>query len=81
MNLYKTSDIQIAAVLLAAGHRMLSRSTVPGEGGRRPKLLFHFESTLDLEDTIFDFTNNELRLNPREVLTRLRELKSLVHAI
>lgn len=78
---YSTSDIHIAATLLALGHPISQTTRSQEQFGRRPKAIFHFDDSAEVRTAILSYTNDSLQLNPRELFSRLRELKSLVHNI
>lgn len=75
---YKTSDIHVAAALLAIGHRLISVERMHSPGSRQ-KAFFCFEETPELKEDVLNYMNDDLEVAPRPLFTRLRELKSMVH--
>lgn len=77
---YSSSDIHIAATLLATGNQMsIPPTRSQQQYGSRAKAVFHFADTKELREVILGYTNGSIKVNPRELFARLRELKSLVH--
>lgn len=78
---YSTSDIHIAAALMGLDFPLSETTRTQENLGRRPRAVFHFADSEDVRRAVMDYTNDELRVNPRILFGRLRELKSLVHNI
>ena len=76
---YRSSDIHVAATLLVLGHEIQMTTRDGGQFGGRAKAVFHFEESDKLRQDLLGYTNNSLRLSPRDLFSRLRELKSLCH--
>lgn len=79
---YSTSDIHVASTLLTLGHTMSASPTRSQQQfGVRAKAVFHFTDSKEVKTAAIDYTNGTLRVNPRELFSRLRELKSLVQNV
>lgn len=79
---FSTSDIQIAATLLAIGINMDSPPTVSQKNvGTKARAVFHFPKSTETDAAVVGYTNNTLKASPRELFARLRELKSMVFNI
>ena len=76
---YSTSDIQIAATLLALGHEMLDTTRSQEQFGKRPRAVLHFVDTEDLRLDVLGYTNDNIQASPRQLFSRLRDLKSSCH--
>jgi len=77
--LYSTSDIQVSATLIAVGHELVDTTRSQHRIGVPAKAVFHFTDSEDLKKSIFGYTNNTLKVAPRDLFARFRELKSFVH--
>lgn len=73
---YVTSNIDMAATLIALGHKFIGlRVTKPAEGGKA-RLRFAFEHNVIAED-LKKWFNSELRVDPRALLNNLANLRNL----
>jgi len=75
-DIYKTSDIHLAAALLTVGHRFTGVEP-EGTRGRSSRAIFCFEGKDAIQTDVTNYMNDELRASPRELFGRLRELKGL----
>ena len=83
---YRTGDIKLASALLTAGHLLTGFQYTPifdgkdlGQGRRqRTKVLFEFEITDELNQTIAAFNTRSLRVNASLLLDNFHNLKSMV---
>ena len=76
---YSTSDIQVAATLIAMGHELVDTTRSQRQLGMSAKAVFHFNDSEDLRKHLFGYTNNTLKVSPRDLFARFKELKSFVH--
>lgn len=81
MKRFSTSDIQIAAALLAIGLSMHEPTRSAERFGQRPKAVFHFDDTSELREALTAYANDRLLVSARVLLTRLRELKSTAFSV
>lgn len=72
--MFKTSDIHVAAALLAYGEEYIG---VEAEDARNRRAIFKFYLSDTIEDAVKDYMNDKIRLPPRTLFGRLRELKGL----
>ena len=88
-NIYKTGDIELAAVLLTVGfplrgteYRDVKRGRVLPNGKRQTsKVLFVFSFSTQLDSVIRDYISGRLELSASLLLANLRNLKSVVSNI
>jgi len=73
-NIYSTSDLNLATTLSC----LFPIVNINRTDSRRAE--FEFEDTEELNNVIFQYWNNELSLNPREVLSALKEIKNRLYA-
>lgn len=72
---YFTSDLEIAAVLLSKGIKLLS---IDKSNPRRAN--FIFEESPDIHSIVSEFVNGTLRLDPKLVFSSARVLKERIYA-
>ena len=72
---FKTADIQLAAALLTAGCMYIN--TEPDTNSRSHRAFFIFEDQDDMEDLVADYMNDIMKLPPRALFARMRELKGM----
>lgn len=75
-NRYKTTDIEMATVLITLGHKCIELGEKKENRTRR--ILFIFEHNVVKED-LQKWINGELRVEPRSLLNNMADLKNLVH--
>lgn len=73
IELLKTKDLAIAAVLYAGGQKL--DSTEPGNQGQR---FFVFENKPDCESLIQKHYSGDLMINSRQIVDALKTLKSII---
>lgn len=73
IELYKTKDLAIAAVLYASGQKL--DSTEPGSQGQR---FFVFENKLDCESLVQRHYSGDLMIKSRHIVDALKTLKSII---
>ena len=73
IELYKTKDLAIAAVLYASGQKL--DSTEPGNQGQR---FFVFEKKPVCESLIQRHYSGDLMINSRQIVDALKTLKSII---
>jgi hypothetical protein len=74
--MYTTSDIDLAASLMACGHKLTGVLKSPE--GRKGNTLFGFDKDGVKKDVI-RYLNSEITVDARKILTRFRELKNIAH--
>jgi len=72
-----TSDIDMAAMLMSCGHKLLD-TTERREKGRTNKMVFYFKNE-DIKEDILSYTNHTLMIYPRKLFDAYRHLKNLCH--
>lgn len=72
---YETSDYHLAVVLSLLGFKLTS---VDKSGGRRA--VFNFDHDPEITKFVEAFFRDELKLNPRSVLTTARLVKDRLYA-
>lgn len=76
MALYRTSDLQVASVLTCLGHRLEDVSRKGRGVGKSARALFCFLESEKLRKDLLAYSNDEVKLSPRILFARLRDLKS-----
>jgi len=79
--LYKTSDLQTAAVLMCLGHILEDVVRKNKKFGARARAVFCFRKNSSLEEDVLAYQNDEIALSPRVLLGRIRDLKAQAFAI
>ena len=75
---FSSRDIYLASTLITLKYEMVNVSyQVEGER-RNPIGYFEFEKTEELENTVNDFWQGKVRVDPREFMTNMWGLKSMV---
>jgi hypothetical protein len=75
-NRYRTTDIEMATVLISLGHKCVELSEKKENRTRR--ILFIFEHNR-VKDDLRRWINGELSVEPRSLLNNYADLKNLVH--
>lgn len=75
MNIYETSDFQLAITLYTMGYRLI---TV--DKNDMARAVFVFESDEGIDEAASAFFQDDLTLNPRAVLTNSKLVKSRLYA-
>lgn len=75
-NQYRTTDIEMATVLITLGHKCVELKEKKENRTRR--ILFIFEHNLVKSD-LQKWINGELSVEPRGLLNNYADLKNLVH--
>lgn len=75
-NRYRTTDIEMATVLISLGHKCVELGEKKENRTRR--ILFVFEHNRVKED-LRKWINGELSVEPRSLLNNYADLKNLVH--
>jgi hypothetical protein len=78
IRLYKASDLGLASALLSLSFDMLSMEDEIDTRGR-PRKVFLFRDSDDLQEIVNKYWSSELRLEPQKLMTALRSLKSRMH--
>jgi hypothetical protein len=73
---YRTTDIEMATVLISIGHKCIELGEKKENRARR--VLFVFEHD-KVKDDLQKWINGELSVDPRKLLNNLADLKNLVH--
>jgi hypothetical protein len=73
---YITSNIDVAATLIALGHKFTGLKVTKPDGGGKPRVRFTFEHNLISED-LKKWFNGELLVDPRQLLNNLNNLRNL----
>lgn len=73
---YRTSDIEMATVLITLGHRCVD--LVEKRDKKAKRVVFMFEHNKVRAD-LNKWLNGDLRVDPRLLLNNLSDLKNLVH--
>ena len=74
----KVSDLGLASTLLTMGYEIVSMEEET-DAKNRPRKVFNFRDSEELQDNIQKYWNGELRLEPQKLITALRKLKSRIH--
>ena len=77
-DVYSTTDIDTATILKALNYLLVNVASEEGKRGR--KVVFTFKGERIVQD-LLEFLNDDLRLNPRDVLNRFREIKNISHEV
>jgi hypothetical protein len=75
-NRYRTTDIEMATVLISLGHKCVDLGEKKENRTRR--ILFIFEHN-KVKDDLRKWINGELSVEPRSLLNNYADLKNLVH--
>ena len=75
-NKYRTTDIEMAAVLISLGHKCVELGEKKENRTRR--ILFIFEHNI-LKEDLRKWINGELLMEPRALLNNMANLKSMIH--
>lgn len=79
---YRTSDIKLATILITAGHALtgLKYQSINRDDKDRQqcRVLFEFECTEDLNDSILGYMSRALKVDACSLLDNYANLKSLV---
>lgn len=73
---YRTTDMEMATVLITLGHKCIDLGQK--KENRAKRVLFVFEHNR-VKDDLQKWLNGELRVDPRNLLNNLADLKNLVH--
>ena len=74
MSEYSTSDTAVAAALVVSGLPVVSLGQE-----KRGKVLFNFDDTDELKQTMNDFWGHKLMVDPLAYSQQLKQLKGRVH--
>ena len=77
---YRTSDIQMASVLVAVGHSLsdVTEERHPTSRGNSSRSVFVFLND-EVKQTIVEYINRKVQVNARDLLDTFRNLKQLSH--
>lgn len=74
---YPTTSIEIAATLMAVGHKCVDlRLKIEKNNEARVELVFDRN---DVKATLKDWVNGDVKVNARQLLNNLADLKDMVH--
>lgn len=77
---YRTSDIQMASVLVAVGHKLIDVTEEQHQTsrGNSSRSVFVFLND-EVKQTIIEYVNRKVVVNARDLLDTFRNLKQLSH--
>ena len=76
VELYRTTDLHVASVLACLGHRLEDVSRKGRGVGKSARAVFCFRDNERLHKDLLAYNNDEVKLSPRLLFARLRDLKS-----